>query len=45
MPNKFNTDTDMIIFQNKNNISGINIDVIPGFVMTLDGKIIIHKQP
>lgn len=45
LPEQFNSDTEMIVLQNKNNISGINIDTIPGLVMSLDGKIIIHKKP
>lgn len=45
MPQQFNSQTQMIILQNKKNLSGINIDTIPGLVMSLNKTIIIHKKP
>ena len=35
----------MVIVQVKDKVFGTNLDVIPGLVMSLDGKIMIHRKP
>ena len=44
-PEKYKTDTDMVIVQVKDKVFGTNLDTIPGLVMSLDGKIMIHRKP
>lgn len=45
IPKKYNTDSNMVIIQTKDKVLGTNLDTIPGLVMSLDGKIIIHRKP
>lgn len=44
-PEQYKTDSDMVIVQVKDKVFGTNLDVIPGLVMSLDGKIMIHRKP
>ena len=44
-PEQYKTDSDMVIVQVKDKVLGTNLDTIPGLVMSLDAKIIIHRKP